>query len=113
MIPRGVSTAISLDAEWKYNDDAEEILDRIAYLLQYLNHAINFFLYVLANNNFRWEHQSLPSMHSTNHTYSLLFICMLLQERAENYFHMWQEKTNLCAPTAKRGGLRLHTSDVC
>ena len=53
MIPRGVSTMISLDASWDYSQDAEELLDIIAYLLQYLNHAINFFLYILSNNSFR------------------------------------------------------------
>ena len=44
---------ISLDASWDYSQDAEELLDIIAYLLQYLNHAINFFLYILSNNSFR------------------------------------------------------------
>lgn len=44
---------ISLDAHWDYSKDAEELLDIIAYLLQYLNHAINFFLYILTNTNFR------------------------------------------------------------
>ena len=54
MIPRGVSTTISLDPEWDYADDVTAVLDSVAYLLQYTNHATNFFLYVLANNSFRY-----------------------------------------------------------
>lgn len=53
MIPRGVSTTISLDIDWTYKNTTLFILDYVAYLMQYLNHAINFFLYVLANNKFR------------------------------------------------------------
>lgn len=54
MIPRGVLTTITLNADWKYDTEEELIWDAVAYQLQYLNHAINFFLYVLANNSFRY-----------------------------------------------------------
>jgi len=53
MIPRGISTSISFDARLEYQTDVEYSLDNVAYLLQYLNHATNFFLYVLVNDNFR------------------------------------------------------------
>ena len=42
---------------WKYDTEEELIWDAVAYQLQYLNHAINFFLYVLANNSFRYEEE--------------------------------------------------------
>ncbi|KAF6028265.1 hypothetical protein EB796_013431 [Bugula neritina] len=58
MIPRGISTSISFDARLEYQTDAEYSLDNVAYLLQYLNHATNFFLYVLVNDNFRNEIKS-------------------------------------------------------
>lgn len=53
MIPRGVLTTLTMDHDWAYETPQEEIADLVAYLLQYSNHAINFFIYIFANNSFR------------------------------------------------------------
>jgi len=53
MIPRGVVTSIYIDVNWKYSSRLSSYADTTAYILQYLNHATNFFIYVLANSTFR------------------------------------------------------------
>ncbi|XP_067946020.1 galanin receptor 2b-like isoform X2 [Watersipora subatra] len=67
MIPRGVSTMMSLDIEWDYRNRDRFIFDHAAYQLQYLNHAINFFLYILANRNFRSELRKMMPCYKRKH----------------------------------------------
>lgn len=53
MIPRGVVNTIVMDSNWEYESNILEALDTLTYLLQYLNHATNFFVYMIANQAFR------------------------------------------------------------
>lgn len=59
MFPRGVSFVVkviisqqklSVDV-WK--NESHLVVDMVVYWFQYLNHSVNFFVYVLANNKFR------------------------------------------------------------
>ena len=49
MIPRGIAATIVFDINWNYKSTSLQIFDNASYQLQYLNHATNFFLYILAN----------------------------------------------------------------
>lgn len=53
MIPRGIATTIVFDINWAYKSTADQLFDMASYQLQYLNHATNFFIYILANAAFR------------------------------------------------------------
>ena len=56
MIPRGISTTISSTRlNGVYESEEEALFDIVAHYLQYLNHATNFFIYILANARFRLE----------------------------------------------------------
>ncbi|XP_067945375.1 cysteinyl leukotriene receptor 2-like [Watersipora subatra] len=55
MIPRGILTTLFMDVEMVYDSPAELFADIVALNLQLLNHAINFFIYILANDRFRTE----------------------------------------------------------
>lgn len=80
MIPRGVATTLTLNAQWNYDNKTDFILDTVAYQLQYLNHAINFFLYILANNSFRYSNLRLQpndyfkNGHNTTLTPNQIFV---------------------------------------
>ena len=61
MFPRGVSYVMKLFlseekvsmSQWK--NEIHLVVDMLSWWLQYLNHSINFFVYVLANKNFRFS----------------------------------------------------------
>ena len=65
MLPRGLSyiMVLSVDSSmqedyFKYNihvDDTHLAIDMVSWWLQYLNHSINFFVYVLAVKRFRFN----------------------------------------------------------
>lgn len=58
MVPRAVTYVISVfyhpDRDLTSINDAHAIAHSLAYCLQYSNHSINFFIYVVANKNFRF-----------------------------------------------------------
>ena len=48
-----IAATIVFDINWNYKSTSFQIFDNASYQLQYLNHAANFFLYILANAAFR------------------------------------------------------------
>ena len=61
-----VSCYLLMDANWEYSNASEMIADIAGYQLQYLNHAINFFIYILANNKFRYNVLTYTSLTNGN-----------------------------------------------
>ena len=61
MVPRAISILVSIigDPERKIGaiNDAHTITDLVTYWLQYLNHSVNFFVYIVANKNFRLKYK--------------------------------------------------------
>ena len=61
MVPRAISILVSIigDPERKigYINDTHTIIDLVTYWLQYLNHSVNFFVYIVANKNFRLKYK--------------------------------------------------------
>ena len=61
MVPRAISILVSIigDPERKIGtiNDTHAITDLVTYWLQYLNHSVNFFVYIVANKNFRLKYK--------------------------------------------------------
>ena len=59
MFPRGISFVVKIIISKQslsidiWRDEAHQIVDMVTWWLQYLNHSVNFFVYVVANNKFR------------------------------------------------------------
>ena len=56
MMPAGVTymKAFIEQDTFAYTDDTHKAADMVAWWLQYVNHSINFFIYVLAHKKFRF-----------------------------------------------------------
>ena len=61
-----VSSYLTMDTNWEYDNASDMIADTAGYQLQYLNHAINFFIYILANNKFRYNVLTYTSLTNSN-----------------------------------------------